>query len=109
MTDKSLIWNVYRHNINTRKIEVYNIFDHYSFFEECKKIAKKYKNDKATFVDEIRHSLMYYYWSKCEWEITIGGFPREDKGIIKEDVFDQVMLNWDSFIEYLWTNKKELK
>ena len=104
-------WVVYRENINTRKIVPMNIFDHYSFAMGCDKVYKKHKDDKDKFAEEIRHELMYYFWSKCEYEVVINswiGFEKT-KGI-KIDIYDQVMLNWEIFIDYLWgyyTNKKK--
>ena len=109
-----LCWNVYVGDFNNGTIEIYNIFNHYSFKEDCKKIAKKFAKDKDGFTEGIKHSLMYYFWSKCEWEIIIEQWPVSEKQNSrfkdeKVDVYDQVCLNWDIFIEYLWNNIKELK
>lgn len=68
MTD--LVWNVVYHDISTDKIKVYNIFKHGSFMEDLQKHYKKHKT-KETFAEALRKSLMYYFWSKCEWEILI--------------------------------------
>ena len=146
-----LIWNVYVGDFNTGKIKLYNIFNHYSFYNDCVKAKKKFKDDKEGFAEEVRRDLHYYFWSKCEWEIILDHWPSgelydmrrtltaqdmysglkypEDKllaapdkrfeirvfpehnrfGCEKIDVYSQVMLNWDVFIEYLWNNRKELK
>lgn len=46
---------------------------------------------------------MYYFWSKCEWEIILSDFPPSKKFQEKKvDVYEQVMLNWDIFINYVW-------
>ena len=104
-----LEWNVYVGDFNAKKIETHNVFHHTRFVEDCRKAAKKFKDDKAAFAEEVRHSLMYYYWSKCEWEVIISHWPPA-KGFddSKVDVYSQVMLNWDRFIDYLWENRKEL-
>ena len=77
---------------------------------------------------------MYHFWSKSEWEIALTDWPthidvKEVARLQKEldehfgrwnrepysidvhlrvaekiDVFDQVMLNWDIFIDYLWNS-----
>ena len=77
---------------------------------------------------------MYNFWSKCEWEVVITDWPthitvEELNRLQKEldghtaaygnppyalsvdlrvaekiDVYDQIMLNWDIFINYLWEN-----
>lgn len=104
-----LTWNVYISEFNDNRIETYNVFDHYSFMEDCRKNAKKCADNKEAFAEKVRRDLMYYFWSKCEWEIILSHWPpREDAREEKIDVYDQVMLNWNVFIDYLWENRKEL-
>lgn len=127
-----MIWNVYRNNFNTKKIEVFNIFDHISFLESVKKILKQTQNKKE-FSENIRKELLYYFWSKYEYEIIITSFPvyinqkelnkinsdnnsnsnnktkiniEPDVGI-KVDIYSQVMNNFDIFVDYIWNNKQE--
>ena len=146
-----LCWNVYYGNFNKREIQTFNIFDHVAFYESCVKAKKKFKEDREGFANEVRSSLQYYFWSKCEWEIvlthwpdgelyqlqrdttlgilrelfdygdtyewmrperevTIKVYPKDyEKHPLKIDVYEQVMNNWDVFIDYLWNNRKELK
>lgn len=104
-----LTWNVYTSNFNGRRIEKHNVFDHGGFLEDCRKAAKKCKDDRDAFSEAVQRSLMYYYWSKCEWEVLIRHWPpHEQDKEEKVDVYDQVMMNWDHFMEYLWNNRKEL-
>lgn len=55
------------------------------------------------------YTYMYYFWSKCEWEVLIspwvGGNDDEE---IKVDVAWQIMNNWDVFVDYTWNNRKKL-
>ena len=152
-----LCWNVYYGDFNRKEIEVFNIFDHWGFYDSCVKARKKYKDDKEGFAKEVKICLHYYFWSKCEWEtvlthwpngelyelrkeMTIGELrkalgaigkdydsrdtfmPKPDREVTihvfpnyyvkhnkKIDVCEQVMNNWDIFINYLWDNRKELK
>ena len=105
-----LTWNVYVSEFNDRRMKVFNIFNHYSFYEDCLKNKKKNGKDREKFCEELRRDLMYYYWSKCEWEIILQHWPpRDDFHNEKIDVYDQVMLNWDIFTDYVWNNLKELK
>lgn len=105
-----LVWNVYVSNFNARKIEVYNIFDHRSFYNDCVRVKKKFGKDREKFAEEIRTNLMYFYWSKCEWEVILDHWPHRDNAKQKKiDVYSQVMINWDHFIEYLWNNRNMLK
>lgn len=104
-----LEWNVYISDFNKKEIIVYNVFNHYSFIEDLKKIIKKY-TDKKEFSEEVRKTLMYYYWSKCEWEIILEGWPQKPNfKDEKIDVYDQIILNWDKFINYVWENKSEIR
>ena len=104
-----LTWKVYCEEFNKREIRVVNIFDHRTFCECCKQHAKKFKDDKEAFAEAVRKDLMYYFWSKCEWEIILSSWPpMKDFHDAKIDVYDQVMLNWNVFIDWLWEHKKEL-
>lgn len=99
-------WYVYVFDINTRKIKEHNVFNHYDFRKACAKIAKKIK-DREEFEQQIKSELMYYYWSKCEWEVVVDSFPPYGKPE-KIDVYDQIMLNFDRFIDYVWRSRKAL-
>lgn len=152
-----LCWNVYVSDFNEREIEVYNIFNHAAFYDDCVKAKKEFKDDKEGFAEYVKRSLCYYFWSKCEWEIILGHWPsgeysemrkdlkygklleamrsigveyntyrrpwnKDDNDITirvypnperfrdkKIDVYEQVVNNWDIFINWLWENRKELK
>jgi hypothetical protein len=140
-------WNVYYFDINGREIGTFNIFKHYSFMEEVKKIIKKWK-DKGIFASELNSSLMYYFWSKAEWELVVEitednriflipwcGCREPEKIKIdvtndtnldwrsfadvhtkrqiygnsaKIDVYNQVVFNWNLFVDYIWDRRKEI-
>lgn len=103
-----LEWNVYIGDINKRRITIFNVFEHYSFYKDLKKEIKIYKNIEE-FADRLRRIVMYYFWSKCEYEIILTCCPSWDK--FKEekiDVYSQLDLNWDKFVNYIWDNKKEI-
>lgn len=62
ISENKLIWNVISDTGSyPDKIEVFNIFDHCSFFEDLCNIKKKAKDDFATFAEEVLSSLRYYY------------------------------------------------
>lgn len=101
----SLVWNVIYHNINADKIETFNIFNHGGFRGDLKRLYKKYQ-EKEDFARELKRSLMYYFWGKCEWEIIIEPWCGSDRTKeIKVDVYWQVMNNWDRFLDYVWNAK----
>ena len=105
-----LTWNVYVGDCNKNRIDTYNIFKHGGFYRACRdEFLYLGELDKKQAEQSIRGSLRYYFWSKCEWEIVLSGWP-EFYGFQKEqiDVAAQVELNWDRFFEYLWTHRHEL-
>lgn len=103
-----LTWKVYVSEFSSGRIKEYNIFNHAGFVDDCRKMVKKCGEDKDVFAEAVRRSLMYHYWSKCEWEIILQHWPPNERfRDEKIDVYDQVRLNWDIFINYLWENRKE--
>lgn len=132
--DKSkLVWNVF--NERNGEVFPVNIFEYnYKFIEDLLKIKKKYKDSFEEFASAVRDSLQYYYWSKSEYETIITSWPpyiedeelnrlnsEKEKRIqesgkfyrtavnlnvsYKIDIYTQVMMNWDRFINYIWDNK----
>ena len=101
--NNKLEWNVFVENINRQCIEKYNIFDHAAFRNDCDAAWKEYKDNFSKFKEAVQRSMMYYFWSKCEWEVIVSGFPPSRKfHDAKIDVYEQVYINWDKFINYLW-------
>lgn len=130
-----LEWNVFVHNFNGKGIEKYNILGGF-MLSELVRIKKKCKKDGVenfeVFSSEVKSTIMRHYWSRSEWEVIITSWPPHiDKNeldrLVKEkenvkycayvnldverkvDVYEQIMLNWDVFINYLWDNRKDIK
>lgn len=103
-----MTWNVYCYDLNSNKIMTYNIFCHGIFRENVTNDLKEC-NNKDEFAKRLKSNLHYYFWSKCEWEIFIKGWLSNwlsnESGELKADVYDQVMLNWDIFLNYVWSFK----
>lgn len=103
---EKFVWNVIYHDSNGQKITTFNVFDHCGFNDEVKKSLRQCK-DKTSFAEEVKRSLKYYFWSKCEWEIIIGPWSGgRNTEEIKVDACWQVLNNWDHFIDYLWSKKR---
>ena len=103
-------WSVLYHNVNKRQIESYDIFKHCGFRREFYNIAQK-QADKDLFAEELWHCLMYYFWSKCEYEVLIYPWPcsiERDKPR-KIDIFSQITCNWAAFVDYAWEHRTEIK
>lgn len=98
-------WNVFRYDINKKEICVWNIFEHYNFAEEVAAHLKKC-DTKEAFEKELRSSLMYYFWSKAEYEVIVSDWPHTDSSEVKVDIYQQVMNNWDIFLDYIWEARR---
>lgn len=104
----NLSWYVYRQDANSGKIESWDIFEHWRFRQDIIELLKRLdeNTDRADFAKDVKSNLMYYFWSKAEYEIILKNWIGKDCEI-KIDVYDQVMLNFDKFIDYLYEHKKE--
>lgn len=122
----NLTWNVFRHNINKDEIYVYNIFDHGGFLKDVQKMLDSHTT-YDNFKEELRVTAMYYFWCKAEHEIVITSFPPyisknefhrlayKDFNIranvnlecaTKIDIFHQLSMNWDRFVDYVWKHRR---
>ena len=101
-------WNVYCYNINSNKIETFNIFDHGGFDKYVQKHLKECKT-KEEFAERLKSELLFYFWSKSQWELIVEiqdehiyllpwcGCKEPDK--VKIDVSDE-SFDWKGFAEY---------
>lgn len=131
-----LVWNVF--NECNGEICPLNIFEYnYKFLEDLLSAKRKYKDNFEAFAEHVRKSLQYYYWSKSEYETVITTWPpyitseelnrlnkeKHEREIrnrpfyrdvvnldtsYKIDIYTQIMMNWDRFIDYIWNNKQLL-
>ena len=129
----TLVWNVF--NEQNGEILPINIFEYnYKFLEDLLLAKQKYNDNFEKFAEEVRKLLQYYYWSKSEYETIITSWPpyiesdeldrlnKEKETHLemygnfyieavelnvshKIDIYTQIMMNWDRFIDYLWNNK----
>lgn len=97
--------------------------DYEKFLNEYARVLNIYKDSE--FKRSVEKEIAYYFKSRCEWEITLTSFPvmvekeelkkinveevtyRETLNLSVEkkvDVYSQVCLNFDAFINYLWDN-----
>lgn len=121
-----LSWNVLLEDINKKEIVTYNIFKggHYE------KIAKEIKTTvktKEEFAEGFRIKLMSQFWCRSEYEIVVTSWPpyinKEELDRLtaepedaqyktyiklavgkKLDIYEQLRMNWTSFIDYVWNN-----
>lgn len=96
-------WYVYYHDFNARKIIQWNIFKHGTFKAEVENLLKE-KLTRTEFDALLERKLMYYFWAKCEYEVVLTPWVDNADGV-KIDVYEQVMMNFNRFVDYLWQQK----
>lgn len=98
-----LEWYVFIENPNAKKFEEYNCLKGWE--ERIIEEYKKTKNKKE-FLKRLDLILMSRYWSRCEYEMILVGWPN-DEIKRKIDIYEQIKLNWKHFSEYVWEWVKE--
>lgn len=99
---KDMIWNVYRYDVNKKRIYRYNVFNHGGFKEAVERAYTENEENFEGFAEAVRRHLQYYFWSKAEHEVIISPWIGDEKAAIKVDIYDQIIQNWDKFILYIW-------
>lgn len=100
-TNKLLSYNVWIWNINHDALEQYDVVPR--FVESIKRYIKpkdrpQTKKDLEKILESDAH---YYFWSKCEYEMVIHGWPTRENDQ-KVDVYGQLQLNWPIFVDFFW-------
>jgi hypothetical protein len=129
----TLSWKVLREDFNKGTIEYYDIFKGGHWQEIIESLMHSCKS-KEEFSAELRKKLMYQYWSRSEYEVVVTSWPpyikveniEEMKSEVEKhnsecnweqvrisptltvakkiDVFEQLNMNWEQFINYVWEN-----
>lgn len=96
-------FNVIWQNINSQKFEPYNVMPY--LVEQYNK-AKDKPTTFEEFKEFITKESAYMYWSRCEYEIIICGWPNknlEDKW----DIHGQILMNLDVITNILMENVRQ--
>ena len=101
--NKNLEWNVLMADFNTKKIKNYNVLGYELVDRLHTKIVKKKEiTNYEQLKEDVRSWCMYYYWSKTECEIGVGGmFAKYPDEYEKIDAFRQIEMNLDRMCEYI--------
>ena len=85
-------------------------YDILPYFRECYNNLNK--NKRPETIDEwkefVKNKGMYQYWSRCEYEIIITGWPQQ-KRKVKVDVWKQIKMNIDVIVDILMTEFEKTK
>lgn len=102
------------------------------YIDDAAIAAFKEDYKKNIFTEELKKVLKYYFWSRAEYEIILTDWPtgitkeeaervlaefakrdhyRECVNLpvaVKVDVYNQITLNFDLFVDYVWENLSDL-
>lgn len=103
-------WNVFIYNYNTGSegYQTFNVFRSYNFYDSLVKIKKELKknnNDFEWFSEKLRIAAWGAFGCKFEYELEVLARGTESWRI---DVYDQLRLNWNLFVQYVWDNIKHI-
>lgn len=96
-----LSWKTLNWDSNKRKVVNYEVFGkHYE--EELRKARKNKKfTDRESLKDYLKRDFQYHYWSRCEYEMMIGGLSEKFDIPEKIDVYRQLEMNLDRITDYV--------
>lgn len=72
-------------------------------FKKCKSLDELIEYSIEMRLERL---CMYYFWSKCEYEVIVSSWPPREGSERKIAIYDQLKANWDIFKELVF---KELK
>lgn len=96
MKSFNVIWQDY----NAQKFEPYDIMRYFVREYTESKIKPKTFDEFREFVER---KSRYMYWSRCEYEIILAGWPNTDTKE-KWDIHKQIMMNLDIITNILMEN-----
>lgn len=93
-------FNVIWQDFNTQTFEPYDIMPY--LIEQYQKSEEKPKTFDE-FKKFIEKESQYMYWSRCEYEIIVAGWPNTDTKE-KWDIYKQIMMNINIITDILIWN-----
>lgn len=105
----NLVWKVIYEDVSRNCIDTFNVFDHWRFEEDVQKFLREC-DTRESFAERLKRSVMYYFWSKSEWEVYVMPLHEGRKPYQRKiDVAWQLLNNWDAFIDYVRNAKPQKK
>lgn len=93
-------WNVLVWDVNHDCLKYHDVVP--GFKDYIMSVAKSKRPKTRDELSSVLDSeAAYHYWSRCEWEILVQGWPKSDAEK-KIDVYQQLKMNWDAFIDGFW-------
>lgn len=104
-------YKVIRWDFNHDRSEDYDIMPY--LYEE---IRKRLKREKIAIKDmtyewlrdAVDRESKYMYWSRCEYEIILSGWPVQKNGE-KTDIYRQIKMNLDNITRLIYNDLHKIK
>lgn len=101
-----LTWNTVLYN--GKQIEGFNVFTNYNFNKAINDLLEVPDIQFDEFNEIIDRTAQWQFWGRCEYEILVNAWPASSQdSSYKLDIYEQLKLNWDRFIDYVWNSYKE--
>ena len=95
-------WYVLNYDWNKKEVYNYNIFMNAKFNRGITEILASNPDDFNEFVEKLDRELKYCFWSKREYEISVGdAFDTNFDNYEKIDVSQQVLPNIEALAKYI--------
>lgn len=105
---KDLEFYVLNYDWNKKKLYNFNIFNSSKFNDYVKSDFENYKMNGRNYEDfkeEVRKDLMSAFWSKREYELSIGdAFDTNLDNYEKIDAYSLIVPNLDILVKYIIDN-----
>ena len=101
-------WFVLNYDFNSKKVVDYNIFNNIKFSKGVNELVEEYDGDFNEFKLNLESLAKYCFWSKREYEISVGDLWEQDmEKYEKIDVYRQLSKNIDVLATYILSEKEQ--
>ena len=91
-------FNVIVQDFNRREFVAYDVIPYFKnawdTMKRSKVRSKELPTDLKGLKEWIKSQSRYHFWSRCEYEVVLSGWPNQDDKR-KIDVHEQIMMNLD--------------
>lgn len=104
---KNLEFYALAYDFNKQELVKINIFNSVSFLDKVQESITQYNVDKSLehFKQNINAGLKYTFWSRREYELSVGdAFETDLSKYEKIDVYQQVFPNLNILVKYIIDN-----
>ena len=93
-------WYVLNYDFNKKKVETFNIFRNAVFVKNVQELINNYLTFDD-FVEKLKNEIKYNFWSRREYEISVGDAFCKEEELEKWDIANQVLPNIEILANYI--------